>query len=471
MNHNKNVILFILTVTIIYLSLSVCSSYITPYYPNFKNINLISDLLENEKPIQKTKIKVKLKKPINELISDTNTFDHFEEYTKKGTIIAFDNDSLVPSLKKLNEKLLLLAQNKKVKIRIAWFGDSQIEGDFITQDVRNLLQNYFGKQKGVGFMPISSISSESRHTAQLSTIGALQTRNLKNENTSSNLFLSGYSYTSPDLSIDFKDNTIKDPNQRSQKWLLYGKGDSIAIQQNDSIVKYPAENHFNRVLLDQSKSKRIKFKVMSNLTPLYGVSSEPESGLVLDNFSFRGVAGTELKKMNATLLKQLNKIGYYDLIVFQYGVNVMYKPNTTNFDYYYKGMKPMLKKFKRNLNKSDFLVLSCSDRAFKYENLWETAVGIDTLIGIQARLAYENRIPFYNFYESMGGKGTMVKWADSTVQQANKDYIHFNHRGSKAAAHLLFKALIKDYQKTVKKVALEKKPTPKKPALNKETKI
>jgi hypothetical protein len=35
----------------------------------------------------------------------------------------------------------------------------------------------------------------------------------------------------------------------------------------------------------------------------------------------------------------------------------------------------------------------------------------------------------------------------------------------------LFKALIKDYQKTVKKVALEKKPTPKKPALNKETKI
>ena len=471
MNHNKNVILFILTVTIIYLSLSVCSSYITPYFPNFKNINLISDLFEKEKPIQKTKIKVKLKKPINQLITDTNTFDHFEEYTKKGTLIAFDNDSLVPSLKKLNEKLLLLAQNKKVKIRIAWFGDSQIEGDFITQDVRNLLQNYFGKQKGVGFMPISSISSASRHTAQLSTIGALQTRNLKTENTSSNLFLSGYSYTSPDLSIDFKDNTIKDPNQRSQKWLLYGKGDSIAIQQNDSIVKYPAENHFNRVLLDQSKSKRIKFKVMSNLTPLYGVSSEPESGLVLDNFSFRGVAGTELKKMNATLLKQLNKIGYYDLIVFQYGVNVMYKPNTTNFDYYYKGMKPMLKKFKRNLNKSDFLVLGCSDRAFKYENLWETAVGIDTLIGIQARLAYENRIPFYNFYESMGGKGTMVKWADSTVQQANKDYIHFNHRGSKAVAHLLFKALIKDYQKTVKKVVLEKKPTPKKPALNKETKI
>jgi lysophospholipase L1-like esterase len=472
MNNNKKVIFFILTVTILYLSLSVFSSYITPYYPNFKNINLISDLLEKEVKEKKAKIKVKSILKTENKKSDTiaSTFDNFEEYNKKSTIVTFNNDSLVPSLKNLEEKLALLAQNKKVKIRIAWFGDSQIEGDFITQDLRNLLQNYFGKQKGVGFMPINSVSSESRHTAQLNTVGNIQTRNLREGNAYSHLFLSGYSYTSDGLSIDFKDNTIKNPEQLSQKWLLYGKGDSIAIEMNDSIKKYPAATHFNRVLIDHSKSTRVKFKVVSNQTPIYGVSSEPASGLVLDNFSFRGISGIELKKIDTALLKQLNETGYYDLIVFQYGVNLMYKPNTLNYDYYYKGMKPVIRKFKRNLNKSDFLLLSCSDRAFRYNNQWETAIGIDTLIGIQARLAYENKIPFYNFYESMGGKGTIVKWADSIDQHANKDYIHFNHKGSKVVANMLFKAFLNDYEKMAKKKTAAEKQTPKKTDVNTTTK-
>jgi len=62
-------------------------------------------------------------------------------------------------------------------------------------------------------------------------------------------------------------------------------------------------------------------------------------------------------------------------------------------------------------------------------------------------LAYDTDIPFYNFYKSIGGSGTIVKWADSTVQYANKDYIHFNFRGAKAVSKIIFKALLHDYQK------------------------
>jgi lysophospholipase L1-like esterase len=197
-------------------------------------------------------------------------------------------------------------------------------------------------------------------------------------------------------------------------------------------------------------SNKAKFQVSSNKTPLYGVSSEPESGIILDNFSFRGITGVELKKMDSKMLQELNNSGYYDLIVFQYGVNLMFKPDDTNYDYYYRAMKNVLKKFKKNMPDTEFLLLSCSDRAFNYDGEWKTAVGIDSLINVQAKLAYNNKLTFYNFYKSIGGNGTIVKWADSTVKLANKDYVHFNFRGANAVAKTIYKALINDYNKAVK---------------------
>lgn len=452
MNNNKRVIILILVVTIIHLALSVFSNQFITYFPYFKNVNLVSDIVVKQqikKPISNKKFKS------NSVISnDSITINDFDAFENKGTLIRFNADTTAPALQKFNEKLIALSENKKVKIRIAWFGDSQIEGDFITQDLRELLQNYFGQQKGVGYVPITCVSSDFRSSAKLNTVGDIKTDNFKKQVTNSNLFLSGYSFFSDNLSIDFKDNVKKNETQITQKWLLYGKGDSISVTLNDSIRKYPANQEFNKLLVGSGVSKKAKFSVSAKNTPIYGVSSEPKYGIVLDNFSFRGITGVELKKLNSNLLSEISQSGYYDLIVFQYGVNLMFQADDTNYDYYYRAMKPVIKKFKANMPNTEFLLFSCSDKAFKYDDEWKTAVGMDSLINIQAKLAYENEIPFYNFYKSIGGEGTMVKWADSTVQYANKDYTHFNFRGANQAAKIIFKALINDYKKAVKQKAI-----------------
>lgn len=49
------------------------------------------------------------------------------------------------------------------KTRVAYFGDSMIEGDLISQSLRNELQKIYGG-KGVGFVPITSIVSEYRRS-------------------------------------------------------------------------------------------------------------------------------------------------------------------------------------------------------------------------------------------------------------------------------------------------------------------
>jgi len=319
MNHSKKVILFILLVTSIQLILSVFSKEIGAYYPYFKNVNLISDITVKEK----TKIgAIKTKPHSKTTVLGGFVINELDAYQKKNTLIRFNADTLAPALPKISQKLMRLAEGKKVKIRIAWFGDSQIEGDFITQNVREQLQNYFGEQKGVGYVPISCVSSDFRRTAKVFTSGDFKVDNFKKQEHGSSLFLSGYSFYSPNLEVEFRDNVKKNSAQATQKWLLYGKGDTIAVKINDSVKKFPANSEFNRVLVGSGTSSKAKFTIYAKHTPIYGVSSEPQSGIVLDNYSFRGITGVELKKINSSLLVELDKSGYYDLIVFQYGVNL-----------------------------------------------------------------------------------------------------------------------------------------------------
>ena len=229
--------------------------------------------------------------------------------------------------------------------------------------------------------------------------------------------------------------------------MLFGKGDSITIIKNSDTTKFAARQSFNKILLSESASSWAKLKIISNKTPIYGISCEPKYGVVVDNFSFRGVVGENLNKISNALLAEINAKQKYDLVIFQYGVNLLFKPDETNFDYYERMIGPAFRKLKLHFKDSDFLLLSCSDRAFKYDGNWQTASGIDALIKLQSKLAYKYNMAFYNLYKSIGGNGTIVKWADSSYQMANKDYIHFNSRGARKVGNLLFNALINDYKK------------------------
>ena len=450
MNNHRKVLVFIVLTTFIYVLASFYLPVISPYFPSFKNVALFSDVLQD---------KVREKRALKD---DEQTFAsgllgrNLDNYLKKGTIVSFDADTAQTALKNTNKKLLQLVNGEKVKVRIAWFGDSQIEGDLITKDVRELLQNYFNKKNGVGFVPLTSVCGDFRQTAKVTINGDLAVENFKQMNANSKLFLSGYSYVGNEFEVVFNDKVKKNAEQINQKWLLYGKGDSISVIRNNDTTKLQANQSFNRFLLSESASAWATLKIKANQTPVYGISSEPKYGVVVDNFSFRGISGENLNKISNALLTEVNAKQPYDLVIFQYGVNLLFKPDETNFDYYDRMISPVFRKLKLHFTNTDFLLLSCSDRAFKYNGTWQTAVGIDSLVKLQSRLAFDNKMAFYNLYQSIGGNGTIVKWADSTYALANKDYIHFNSRGARKVGGLLFKAIINDYKKYEKKAAKPK---------------
>lgn len=47
----------------------------------------------------------------------------------------------------------------------------------------------------------------------------------------------------------------------------------------------------------------------------------------------------------------------------------------------------------------------------------------------------------------MGGEGSMVQWVDEEPAKASKDYTHFNFRGAKEVAKMLFNQINDGYEK------------------------
>lgn len=452
-NRNGKVVLFSL---LLFLSLSILSyfsSVLEPFWQQAKNVNIFSDItLSQHQPPSPDSSKGEIA-VVQMAVIDSSMVEPqeppeqlFSRYQLAGRFVSFDASPSSVALPGLKSKLAALKRHEKIKIRIAWFGDSLIEGDLITQTVRELLQNEFGGAHGVGFVPFRSLTAGFRTSATAISSGSWREENFKNARSGTPLFLSGHVFYSGNGQFLLRDNTVRDSLQVVEKWLICGQSRSPAsMVVNGQPVSISAPKRFNRILLDKSPSPRIRIQCSSGANlPLYGVSSEPEYGVVIDNFSFRGISGVELDKIDGSLLESIANSGLYDLVVLQYGVNLMFRPKDTNYDYYYKIMMPVVGRLKERMPKSEFLLVSCSDRAFRYGGKWKSAIGLDSLVKVQARIAYENRIPFFNLYKSMGGEGTIVKWAEGTPRLAAKDYIHASSAGAAILGRYFFNAFMKE---------------------------
>jgi lysophospholipase L1-like esterase len=460
-NYSYKVLIFISLSFFSLLIESLFASQLSLYWPLFSNVDILSDIKLFPEPtpiVSKRSVLTAGYRISSDSLTARSAYSDslsFNQYLLPGVITNFKTDTTRPVLSLVMKKLDSLKSGAKVKVRIAWFGDSLIEGDLITQTVRELLQDNFSGNHGVGFVPFKSITSGFRISAIARSSGTWVDDNFKSRSFNDPLFLSGHVFYSPSGRLSLRDNTVKDSSQVLEKWLICGPVDSnTVITVNKSAMPIAASRHFNRILIDRSQKKSINLTLPSKWTALYGVSCEPEYGVMIDNFSFRGISGFELGRFDQTFLDEIAQSGAYDLIVIQYGVNVMFRAHDKNYDYYLKGMDTALKKLKQHFPHTEFLMVSCSDRAFRYGTEWKTAVGMDSLLKTQATLAYNNGITFFNLYQTMGGNGTIVKWAEGPERLASKDYIHPSPRGAVILGNLFYDAFMNDYHKLPKKSVL-----------------
>jgi len=355
------------------------------------------------------------------------------------------------------ESLFQLENNPEKKVRIAYYGDSMTDGDMIVKDLRADLQEKFGGT-GVGFVSITSESAASRSSITHQYSGNWKTQSYLNVKRPRSPFgVNGHVFFANDTAhiewIRFKANNAKFATSLDNPTLFYGKsgntnGKVNVIIGKDTIVKKLAPTGLvNTLNISPTSLKGFKADfVKADSIPIFGFNFDNGKGVHVDNFSQRGNSGLPISTFNPSVMQSFNaKLGY-NLIILHYGTNVL-NYGTKDYTWYDRSMTKTINHLKECFPGVAILIISTADKSTKYDMEMKTDSAVVPLTIAQKRYALKTESGFVNLYTLMGGDGSMVKWVEEEPAKANKDYTHFNHRGAKKIAELLYDQLNKGYEK------------------------
>jgi hypothetical protein len=328
-------------------------------------------------------------------------------------------------------------------VRIAFLGDSFIEGDILVADFRAKMQANFGG-RGVGFIPVTSNVAQYRPTIKQSADGWKTYSIIKNK--SRKYVLSGLLFepVSDNASVRFQTvdmypgldevSSIKFIYSNNENTGLLLKSDSdtsyYELPATESITQFEIKGPFTR--------GSIQFKNATGLKAI-GFAFEDNRGVVVDNFSLRGNSGIIMSEIDGKSCRELQQIRPYDLIVLQYGLNVA-SDSVREYGWYRNHMVAVIEHIQYCFPGADILMLGVSDRSHKRGGSYSTMPAVLSLLRAQRQTAKRTEVTFWSIFAAMGGRNSMVKYVNSNW--ASKDYTHLSFRGGREIAQALLDAII-----------------------------
>ncbi|MES2838640.1 MAG: hypothetical protein V4667_14010 [Bacteroidota bacterium] len=448
----------ILLSTIALIGLSFVPNQISFFGFEIKKIDFLSEI----KTKKETTLIVK-----KENAQDSTDTDIEKSVSIEPILLDFVGDTAT-GLTRFFEHLMRL-KKEVPKIRIAYFGDSMIEGDLLTMDLRSIFQKKYGGE-GVGMVAITSNTAPFRMTIKQTFSENFTNYSLLDTNANSKrVGITGFSSV-PALNAD----TL---NTDDNSWVSFSASNFSRLDKFKKVklffgpskaknivnLKFGAETKrflldglkpVNELSIDTKSAKSIQSNFsFKEAVSLYGMSFESDSGVFVDNYAVRGNSGLTLTKIPQSVLSGFNTYLNYDLIILHYGLNAT-NPAVKNYGWYEKGLENMVNHMKRSFPKSSFLLVSVNDKSYKENGEFVTDPSVLLIVEAQKRVAQKTKIAFFNLYEAMGGYNSMVKWATADTALANKDYTHLNRRGAAKVASMLYKELNTGFENYKKKPQL-----------------
>jgi lysophospholipase L1-like esterase len=412
----------------------------------FKQVDLLSDVKTTEEDI------------IFQAVQDSITVKQdsvvrlVEEHCRPGLTCIEDYSGDSTALKAF---FTALAETKKSgkRIRIAFYGDSFIEGDVFCGSFRDTLQSIFGGQ-GVGYVPITSTVTGFRNTIKHSFDNWQTSSWISKRDSSVALGPAGYSFV-PQVGnwVQYKTSKQRFLREFNTVRLYYTNSADAAVQYTiDKDTTYyidelKTSNTLQEWNLVENKVNSIRFEFYPHDSlKLYGACFESKEGLYVDNFSMRGNSGISLNNIDDKILKKFSEYRNYKLIILQFGLNLVVE-DSLNYRAYTKKMVEVVNKMKKAFPKSSFLLLSVSDRSSNKTGRLKTINAIPAMRNAQREIAQKTKIAFWDMFEAMGGENSMVEFAHSRPPLAAKDYTHLTFKGGKKLASALAKSLLFEAEK------------------------
>lgn len=339
-------------------------------------------------------------------------------------------------------------------LRIAVLGDSFIEGDIITLDVRNQLQERFGGE-GVGWVPLMSNIAGFRKGVTHTFQGWSEED--ANQKSGGKYFLNEHCYKAEEnASVRYRLNPVK--IGMSEMTIYYQSNDEIPFSYRVADSTYqatlPAANPIGSFTIRKhTNALGLTFPQATQAT-FYGVALDGNSrkpGVVVDNFSLRGSSGLALLGLNKAICTKMAQLRPYQLIILQYGLNVM-KDTQHNYKSYAEEMVRIINYLKSIYPESDILLLGPSDRAVRSNGELHTMPALAPFTKAMRGVARDTGILFWNLQGAMKSVGGITAFVDRGW--AAKDYTHLSFRGGRFLAQQFVNAFLFEYQFYDKAAAL-----------------
>ena len=331
-------------------------------------------------------------------------------------------------------------------VRIAFVGDSFIEGDILVDPFRKALQQTYGGG-GVGYVPITSPVARFRQSIQQRFEGAWQETSA-NKSKSRTLFTLAETFATATATA----STSYKLKSAADRVTLHYVSDTIPVAISYSInggdqqrVELPASyGALTEYTFPHGAIKQLELATEgSDGTRFYGVCFDGATGVAVDNYSLRGSSGAKLNAVSSALTAQLSRFRPYDLIILSYGLNVVSaQDNDDSYDWYYAAMAKSIEHIQQLYPNATILLMSLSDRATLREGEIHPLNGVARVLRLQHRLAQRYGLLFWNTHEAMASLGGIKGFVDKGW--AAKDYTHISMAGGRQLAKLLTADLIGD---------------------------
>ena len=332
--------------------------------------------------------------------------------------------------------------------RIIHYGDSPTTADLITADTRAMLQRQFGNA-GSGFVLIAKpwawynhrgVEMEASHW-KIDVAGSAELRDGMHG-------LGGVSFRgSPGAAAHWK---LKDTSHSSVEvsylaepnggaFAVDAEGNEIGTAETAAEEKSPGYASFPI----PPGTANVTLRVTHGAVRLYGADFRKAGAGVV--YSSLGINGANVTLLSRSLNGQHwgAQLRHYqpDLVIINYGTNESGFPKFVDSTWGNE-LKGAVERVHITLPGVPVLLMSPMDRGErKNGGEIDTIPAMPRLVHIEARIAQETGVAFFNTFQAMGGEGTMGRWYGAEPRLVSADFIHPMPAGARIVGELLYTAL------------------------------
>lgn len=343
-------------------------------------------------------------------------------------------------------------------VRVVHYGDSQIEMDRISADLRQALQERFGGS-GTGMFPaLSNVPSAS---ITKSASGGFVQYTMYGDSTTVRAGHNRYGVMAQVVAltgggtVSLRATKAKTARERTKTFssvsLLYGRasGGFSAKVVSDTLKPEPVVRESGGATWMTWTFPREVQKATLRLTgnaEIYGICADGPAGVTVDNIPLRGCSGTIFSRINPDLMQGSFGMDDTRLIILQFGGNFM--PVATSdkaVSGYLEKMAAQIQYFRTAAPQARILFIGPSDMGKSVNGRIMTWPRLPQMVDSLKATALRNGAAYWDLYRMMGGENSMVQWVKHVPAYAGPDYIHFTPAGAQVVGETLSRSLLTYY--------------------------